>query len=314
MDSSKSFMFSSNPDQESILNSIYESQSKEPDSEKQRQRAGTFSSPTTMPLSLPSAPDNRKNKKRRSKHDLKGRDFNCEHCNNSYLSYPALYTHTKKKHVSAPLPSRSGRMNKSNKSLRSESEEIELIRVQDVSQDLSKTFIKVVERLNDQIGWGLDEFEEHPLLKVMKSNKPENTCDWTLIEYCKSVAKTLSVDYLEKVCLTVFAYRECLNQYGWKKFASNHQEEVKSNECASDSPRIETVLDYTEEYQLKIKQEFSANNDADRLPELANEFVLLFAREYKLGIEEKEIIDIVMNMCTWLYNNKYTRTQMVLIN
>lgn len=314
MESSKNFMFSSNPDHESILSNIYDSQPKESDLEQQRQRAATFSSPTEMPWSLPSVPDNRENKKRRSKHDLKGRDFNCEHCNNSYLSYPALYTHTKKKHANASLPSRSGRMNKSNKSLRSENEEIKLAEVKDITQELSKTFAKVVKRLNDWIGLKLEEFEEHPLLKIMRDEKPDNTCDWAFIEYCKSMAKTLSADSFEKVCLIAFAYRECLNKYGWKKFTNDPHEEVKSNECASDSPRIETVLDYTKEYQLKIKQEFSATNDADRLPELANEFVLLFAKEHDLGMEEQEIINIVMNMCTWLYNNKYTKTQVVFIN
>jgi len=36
--------------------------------------------------------------KRRSKSDQKGRDYKCTACGKSYLSYPALYTHTRKKH------------------------------------------------------------------------------------------------------------------------------------------------------------------------------------------------------------------------
>ena len=36
--------------------------------------------------------------KRRSKHDSNGRDFKCQYWDNSYLSYPAMYTHMKTKH------------------------------------------------------------------------------------------------------------------------------------------------------------------------------------------------------------------------
>lgn len=35
---------------------------------------------------------------RRSKHDLKGRDYLCSLCWKSYLSYAAMYVHLKKKH------------------------------------------------------------------------------------------------------------------------------------------------------------------------------------------------------------------------
>lgn len=35
---------------------------------------------------------------RRSKNDTEGRTFKCKICGKSYLSYPALYTHSKQKH------------------------------------------------------------------------------------------------------------------------------------------------------------------------------------------------------------------------
>jgi hypothetical protein len=40
----------------------------------------------------------RKKCKRRSKKDQVGRNFKCSHCDKTYLSYPALYTHKKLKH------------------------------------------------------------------------------------------------------------------------------------------------------------------------------------------------------------------------
>ena len=39
--------------------------------------------------------------KRRSKNDTEGRDFKCQQCERTYLSYPALYTHIKTKHPSS---------------------------------------------------------------------------------------------------------------------------------------------------------------------------------------------------------------------
>lgn len=35
---------------------------------------------------------------RRSKNDTEGRTYKCKLCGKSYLSYPALYTHSKQKH------------------------------------------------------------------------------------------------------------------------------------------------------------------------------------------------------------------------
>lgn len=40
--------------------------------------------------------------KRRSKNDNEGRDHKCKYCDKTYLSYPALYTHTKQKHSTGP--------------------------------------------------------------------------------------------------------------------------------------------------------------------------------------------------------------------
>ena len=44
--------------------------------------------------------------KRRSKYDTKGRTFICKICKKSYLSYPALYTHSKQKHNSNNITDR----------------------------------------------------------------------------------------------------------------------------------------------------------------------------------------------------------------
>lgn len=56
-----------------------------------------------------SVPRDNPKSKRRSKNDSEGRNFKCNLCEKSYLSYPALYTHKKTKHPDAdsgtPKPS-----------------------------------------------------------------------------------------------------------------------------------------------------------------------------------------------------------------
>lgn len=44
--------------------------------------------------------------KRKKKSDTIGRNFICEKCSSSYLSYPALYTHKKNKHSIIPVTSK----------------------------------------------------------------------------------------------------------------------------------------------------------------------------------------------------------------
>eukprot|EP00826_Nyctotherus_ovalis_P003862 TRINITY_DN1079_c0_g1_i2.p1 TRINITY_DN1079_c0_g1~~TRINITY_DN1079_c0_g1_i2.p1 ORF type:complete len:316 (-),score=74.37 TRINITY_DN1079_c0_g1_i2:164-1111(-) len=315
MDSSKDNMSSSVNEHGSVVSNIYESK---PNLLYQRQRAGTFSSPSEAPWSLPSAPGHRGHKKRRSKHDVVGRDYKCDHCSKSYLSYPALYTHTKTKHVSDPLPSRSaaGKSRKASETFRVSSfaDCFDVPERRGVTLEPFRVLDRAVERMDGVMGWGMEKLEEHPLAKAMRREEAEKSCDWVLAEYCRSVARLVNPDYFEKVCLVVLGYRECLNKYGWEKFSESRQEESKFEQCASDSPRIEVLLEYTEEYQRKIKREFSASNDSDRIPEVANEFVLIFAREHDLGLEEQEIVAITMNMCGWLHANNHTKTQVVLIN
>ena len=54
--------------------------------------------------------ENEKNRRgRRSKNDNQGRNYKCEKCGKSYLSYPALYTHTKTKHDKGDLTGNRGR-------------------------------------------------------------------------------------------------------------------------------------------------------------------------------------------------------------
>jgi hypothetical protein len=253
-------------------------------------------------------------KKRRSKHDLEGRDYKCEHCDKSYLSYPALYTHSKTKHATDPSPSKNTRGRP-----RKGTEAIVPKKIQDFFDSPERQgttpkpfeiLLRVIERLDKEIGWELDKLEEHPLAQVMERGK-EKTCDGVLAEYCVEAAKVSNEVYFEKICATVLGYRECLNKYGWQKLFKK-QEESKVEE-GDHSPKIMTCLEHTTEQQSKIKEVYSAVNGAEKLPEIANEFVLLFAKEHELGLSYNEAIDITLNMCEWMYTKGHTKTKVALI-
>jgi hypothetical protein len=320
MDSSKDLLPESLLEPESDMGSIYEPEPNIKSNElRLKQRAATFSSPSELPLSLPSASEHfkRKEKKRRSKYDLTGRDHQCEYCNKSYLSYPALYTHTKTKHAEEPIPSRSttGKARRASETLRrsSFSECFEFPEQKGTTQDVLKILLNVIEEFNKDLKLNITTPESHPLVKAMKKEDRSN-CDGVLTEYCMSVGKIVNEDYFNKICRVVIGYRECLNKYGWTKFSENNKEESKFENSANESPIIETILEYTQEYQKIIRQEYTSINDATYLPEVSNEFILLFARQHHLGVEEGEMIRIVMNMCSWMYKNKYTKTRVTLIN
>lgn len=252
-------------------------------------------------------------KKRRSKHDKEGRSYQCTLCEKSYLSYPALYTHAKTKHAGDPSPTKNSRGRP-----RKGTDGLIIKKINDFFDDHerrgntpnpNKILRKTIMKFDKEMNWGLDNYEEHPLIQVVRKGDQE-TCDRAFIEYCLQAAKVTNETYFEKICATILGYRECLNKYGWQKLFEE-QEESKQEE--DDSPKITTCLEWTVEQQNRMKEEYSVVNKAEKLPEVANEFILLFAKEYDLGVTEKEAIDITLNMCEWMHTNKFTKTQVAFI-
>ncbi len=69
-----------------------------PNEDSQEPHSSESDSEQLSPSASDQPGDQRQKHKRRSKHDLSGRDFRCG-CGKRYLSYPALYTHIKTKHA-----------------------------------------------------------------------------------------------------------------------------------------------------------------------------------------------------------------------
>lgn len=243
---------------------------------------------------------------------MTGRNFRCAQCSKSYLSYPALYTHSKTKHSADPSSARSGRGRppKPSEALAAKMyrEFFKLPERQGSTHEPLKVLLKAIVKLDKKIGWGLYTPEEHPLVQAIHSQK--STCDHAFANYCLHAAKLANEVFFEKLCAVVLGYRECLNKYGWQKLAEEQHEDAKHESSGSDSPRVSGECAGRRKSGGK---DYAASSGAERLPEVANEFVLLFAKEHDLGVPENEVIDITMNMCEWIFENKYSKTQLAFI-
>lgn len=309
----------------SIASNIYGSYV-EPNIIRLRQRAATLGTPAELIFDFPSANENNpesilgspglNQRKRRSKRDLAGRTFDCRLCNKSYLSYPALYTHAKTKHSSNPMPTKNirGRPRKSNESSTLKKATNNFGTPENKDIDVFKILSKEIANFDEDFNWGLKNPKEHPLMKELERTDSDDTCDYILGKYCQTIAKSCDKTYFEKVCRVILLYRECLNKYGWEKLFEEDCKDEESKLFKKNLPVIEVCMEHSTQQQIKMKEDYSVVNNADRLPEVANEFILIFIKDHDLGISQDEIISIIMNMCDWLYTNGYTKTQMLLIS
>ncbi len=184
-----------------------------------------------------------------------------------------------------------------------------------------EAFSTAVTSVFTSLGSPLQCPEENALYKTLKAlsdlpdlsqrARKETNCDEAMAAYCIAAAKLASPAYFHTLAKIVVAYRECVNRYGWKKlFEESPGHATTEGRKDSDSPRVSTCFSSSVEQQVKMRSEYCATVDPDRLPEVANEFVLLFLKEYDLGIVESDAISVLINMCDWLYSNGYTQTQM----
>lgn len=163
-------------------------------------------------------------------------------------------------------------------------------------------------KLNEEIGWELENAEDHPMLQ---SADISESCDRVLLEYCTQSSRLANEVFFAKICATVLAYRQCLNRYGWQKLFEEEEDSKHNQE--SSCAQVGGSTEWTRRRQRKMREEYARVNRAEKLPEVANEFVTLFAKEHELGVGETEVIEIVMNMCEWMHDKGYTKTRVELI-
>ena len=256
--------------------------------------------------------------RRRSKNDTEGRTFICELCGKSYLSYPALYTHRKQKH-NTNLSSGRGRgrpkkdiseqnferlkynpcnfsyFQKDNR--KGETTEFKKVILDafnflyNIKDDTSKNERNKLRKMKEY-----NNISEHPLFnkflnnphnKDEKIDENENKItDDVFIDYLNKVSSYCNPDFFEKILIFVALFREHVNQ--------------------AYKDKVSTGLEYT------------AEEKAEDVPDTSNEFILDFIdpdeNNNDFGFNKDECIDLIQNLCHWMYENNFTCSKLSMIN
>ena len=256
--------------------------------------------------------------KRRSKNDTEGRTFVCQLCGKSYLSYPALYTHRKQKH-NTNLSSGRGR-GRPKKDISEQN--IERIKFNPCNFNYfqkenrkgeTNEFRKVIldafnflynikdnyeksERNKKRKMKEYNNISEHPLFnkflndphnKNEKIDENENKItDDVFIDYLNKVSAYCNEDFFEKILIFVVLFREYVNQ-------------VYSNKVENGT-------------------EFTTQEKAEDVPDTSNEFILDFIdpdeNNNDFGFSKDECIDLIQNLCHWMYEHNFTCSKLSMIN
>ena len=245
------------------------------------------------------------NRKRRSKHEQRGRLFSCQ-CGKSFLSQIALNVHIKTKHPediekrgrgrARRYPSKSQGDFEANKydnffdvenRKPEDGKEIDINSlVQEVFQSVYKT--KASEKLFSKP----NNYKENPILNNLVIQSPlvnkannEKTCDEAFYEYLFTFKSKTNQKYFTFMTKFVLLFREC--------YDVSENKEIKEEERKAVTNTIKP----------------------EGLPDLCNVFYAEFIDPdglFGLDEDKKEIIEIIQHFCIWLYKNGFTKSKLSL--
>lgn len=100
------------------------------------------------------------------------------------------------------------------------------------------------------------------------------SCDEVFAIYLYDTSRRVNPEFFKVMLRFIFAYRECLNKYGWEKKAEN--DEVLNNsgngeelETTMITPASDTIIEKSKELKAKAQGlEFSVINNAEHAPEI----------------------------------------------
>ena len=233
-------------------------------------------------------------RKRIKKSESGKRNFICKMCEKSYLTHSALYIHCLKKHnikIKTQNPKgrpktekdknpydpkkpcffkhekRTGKTSKENINERSKRAFIFIY--QQNQKNANNINMKVYNNI-----------EEHPFLSKFINDKhsekiidTKEKIDKVLMCYLNQMSNICNQNYFEKLIIFITLFREYVNIF--------HK-----------------------------KSDYTTVNDAKEIPELSNGFINNFLypdeNETNFGLEKQEVIDLITNLCSWLYTNDFT--------
>ena len=243
--------------------------------------------------------------KRKSKHELEGRTYTCDICNKAYLSYPALYTHKKIKHEKNNNTGRGrGRPKKDQNEDIIEKNRYNPINITFFAKEgrTGKTSLKEIDNCIDSAFSNLYNdldpkrnesrnmrmykcIEEHSFLDKFKKDSHNlyknvidihEIIDKVFINYLNKMSEFCNPTYFTELIKFVTLFREYLNI-------------------------VNKTLDNIEYTEIK---------DAENVPNYCNEFINKFlfpnGKDSDFSFLKDDSIDLIQNICYWMYDNNYT--------
>ena len=284
--------------------------------------------------------------KRRSKHEQEGRNYKCQHCDKTYLSYHALYIHNKNKHKNASEQisgSSRGRGrpkkvfitqltegNHENNSVEANSNQKEIAR-KGGPTPIVYGFKESIEYVSE----GKKSYKEHNLYKQILKLHIENCKNIQYKEEFKEYihkensqekADIIKEEKQGKNCDEILA--EFLDEqsketnqtyYGkllkfilmYRDFYNTNGESILNNLNHAD-PEIKESS--PEQKENESKEEYCLNHDAEQFPEVSNEFILdYFDKTTSSDITREEAISFTQLVCNWLFGKAYTSSKLSLL-
>ena len=263
----------------------------------------------------------KKIRKRTTKKESDVRNYKCNYCDKSYLSYPALYTHCKQKHNDTNNHSGKGRgrpkkeimQNVIEKSLydpltvayfqkedRTGRTEIEKIN-ECIKNSFKFIYINEegkedkIKKLKERKMKVYTKIEDHPFLNKFLLDKHEidkkyediqTPTDLVLINYLNKMSIYCNEKFYEKLIVFITLFRE-------------HTNIINQDKIEKD-------------------KEFTQFKEAEDVPESSNEFITDFLfpeeQEIEFGISREEAIDLTRNLCNWMYTNNFTCSKLFLLD
>eukprot|EP00826_Nyctotherus_ovalis_P006281 TRINITY_DN1146_c0_g1_i3.p1 TRINITY_DN1146_c0_g1~~TRINITY_DN1146_c0_g1_i3.p1 ORF type:complete len:212 (-),score=70.55 TRINITY_DN1146_c0_g1_i3:104-739(-) len=145
------------------------------------------------------------------------------------------------------------------------------------------------------------DFEYKACMDEEYERNREKSCDQIFAEYLGFVAQKVSAAYYSNVLCFVLLFRECISSYGQLLV------EQRKTLPAFLFPEHSRVNDYTTDY--------CCDNNGEQIPDMCNKFLTQYIKDKRacVHLEDSELIDLMQNLCYWLFFNGYTCSKINLI-
>jgi hypothetical protein len=144
--------------------------------------------------------------------------------------------------------------------------------------------------------------EEHEYMEDELTKKREKSCDQIFAEYLGFVAQKVHSEYYANVLRFVFLFRECVNSSG--------------KELIEERKNLPMFLFPKNSVLINPNQDYCCNNNGEQVPDMCNEFLMHYIKSRRncIKLEDRELIDLMQNLCHWMFVNGYTCSKIALID